>query len=522
MEVLTRWSWVFGLIGVLAWIGAGTNYYLLSQTDGSTLALGIAGALGLLAWAGLDRERVGETVSSRAFAYGTGSWLMVALCLSISVSAYVLARGHDKSWDMTQSQRFAISDQTRTVALALKQPVAITAFFRSDSEELRSFRQMVSQIVEVQPSITVNYVDPLANPLEAKRLDVQTAQGTVVLERKDGREERLDIDFSEEAVAKALLLLNSDVTHEVCWALGHGEPDPDDESSPDALGKAVLLLDGLNYQVSRLVVPAEGVPARCELVVIAAPRLAWQQVELEALAGYIAQGGRAFVLFEPSFSDELADDMGRYGVLVGRDVVLDANPENQQFGVEDPSAVVLSGRNLQPHAITRSMGAALVLPIARSVARIPDLDGLDVREVLRTSEQAWAETNFDAPPMPDDGADLIGEIPLMATVEVLEPGALSVVAPPEAGEKKGRLVVIGDASFADNRTIGWGNNRDLFLNSVAWLLDEEAQIGERPTGGDVLTITGLGEGVLCLVSIFFVPGALLGLAALTLLRRRRL
>ena len=45
------------------------------------------------------------------------------------------------------------------------------------------------------------------------------------------------------------------------------------------------------------------------------------------------------------------------------------------------------------------------------------------------------------------------------------------------------MVVVGDSDFASNRFLVWGNNRDLFLNAVAWLVDEEDQIGERPSGG---------------------------------------
>jgi ABC-type uncharacterized transport system involved in gliding motility auxiliary subunit len=89
-------------------------------------------------------------------------------------------------------------------------------------------------------------------------------------------------------------------------------------------------------------------------------------------------------------------------------------------------------------------------------------------------------------------------------------------------ESGGRLVVIGDADFATNRLLEFGNNQDLFLNTIAWLAKEERQIGERPTEGDKIALTGLGEGLICLVSLFFVPGGAILVAILLLMRRRYL
>ena len=86
----------------------------------------------------------------------------------------------------------------------------------------------------------------------------------------------------------------------------------------------------------------------------------------------------------------------------------------------------------------------------------------------------------------------------------------------------GRLVVVGDADFATNALMEFGNNQDLFLNTIAWLAQEERQIGERPSEGEKLTLTGYGEGLICLVSLGVVPGSAILIAVLLLFRRRYL
>ena len=93
---------------------------------------------------------------------------------------------------------------------------------------------------------------------------------------------------------------------------------------------------------------------------------------------------------------------------------------------------------------------------------------------------------------------------------------------PETDEEALYTTSRRDADFAANGYIALGNNRDLFLNSIAWLVEEEEQIGERPDASETLAIDDLSAAFLCLVSIIFVPGGVGLLAVITWWRRRRL
>lgn len=524
------WSWLAALAGVVLLLGAGAAYFVTGQSTTAVRGLALSGCLLIALWGGYSRKRLGLLAQTRIFAYSWGAILLLALAFGTAASSYVLARGHDKTFDLTRDKSFTLSDQSVQILAAVTEPVEILAFFRGDGAEGQLFRQLVSQFTERSSLVSARFVDPLANPLEARKYEVENAQGLVIV-RAGEAERRLETDFTEESLARAILLVRTQKEHQVCWATGHGETDPDDESTSNGHGNLVLALDGLNYAVQRLLVLSRGVPQACDVVIIARPLEDWPGFARDALATYIAQGGRALIMLDPGLTPLLADELARYGVLVGDDVVLDGNVENQLYGVADPSAVVLSGRNLQPHPINRSL-SAVVLKVARSVSAQAATEGLFVQELLRTSEIAWAETNFDEPPSPNPAEDRIGEIPVMAIVEVIDPTVLDAApqlpeGSPEGAEAPaftpvagGRLVVIGDSDFATNDLFVWGNNRDLFLNSVAWLVDEEDQIGSRPKKGDTLDITAMGEAVLCLVSIFFVPGLAMAAAVVSLLRRR--
>lgn len=557
MAALIRWSWVIGVLGVLLLLGGAGARYALGTFDGAPTWLVASGGVALVAYALLDRDRVGEAVQSRQFTYGSGASVLVLLAGALAVGSYALARRNDHTFDLTRDREFSLSDHARQVASGLSVDVAVTAFFRAGTPTRQPFVDLARRFGEVTPRLKVEYVDPLQEPLRASEAEITGDHGTVILKAGD-RTQRLEGEVTEEEFVRALVMLQADTEHKVCWSLGHGEPDPDDEMSEDALGAVRLGLEELNYTVAKVRVAQEGVPRDCEALLVVRPAVEWFPYEREALAAYLAEGGRALVMLDPGMVPDLADELERFGVLVGDDVVVDLNLKNQLMGVDDPSLVVLSEENFGMHPVTRSLHAALVLPIARSVRVDPSRAGLKGRELLHTSEEAWGETDpGGADIRPDEGLELIGRVPVMAVVEIEDPAALDVKAPageapsegaaPDGGAPSperpatpdpaggdvsravpadfapkagGRLVVLGDSDFASNRFVLWGNNRDLFLNVVAWLVDEEDQIGERPSKGDTLEISAMGEALLCLGSLVVVPGSAVVLALLTLIRRR--
>lgn len=562
---MARWSWAFGLAGLVALVGSASTWFVTGSGEGPATGWALVGAALLIAYVVFDRDRVGDTVRSRSFLYGSGSSLMVALVVAICVGGYALARRHDHTWDLTTTKEFTLSDHAKSVLDGVETDVSVLAFYPSESPGQLEARRLLDRFTEHTDRVQVEFVDPLRNPLLAEQHDITGDHGTLVLSTADGRERRVETSPSEQKLTAALVLLLAETTHRICWSLGHGEPDPDDEFSDRGLGNAVLALEDMNYQVTKSIVARDGIERDCDALVVARPTDDWLPFEREALAGYVAEGGRVLVMLEPGEAPELAADLERYGVIVGDDVVLDVNPRNQFMGVDDPSFVVLYDDNRVDHPVTRSLYAAVVLGVTRSVAAVQAAEGVTVRELLHTSAEAWAESDIDGMEVgPDPETERVGDVPVGVVSVVDDPSVLAVALPevpapveavepveadapveaepsdpagapaeidlesdegravpadlaPEAG---GRLIVLGDSDFANNQLLTLGNNRDLFLNSIAWLVDEEAQIGARPEDGDMLELTELDEALLCLVSVFLVPGGAMALGLLALVRRR--
>jgi len=518
MELIARWAWLLGLVGVVALGAAVVIGYVTGSWDGNATYWAIAGAVALLGFAVLDRERLGDTLSTRAFLYGSGSWMMVMLFGVIVGASYKLSTDHDKTWDLTTDRAHTLSDHTIGVLEGLSEPVEVLAFYRGGAPDRESFADLAGRLQEHTSALTVTYYDPLSRPRLAEENDITSDHGTVILRTEDGLEKRIEGEVTEQKLSSKLVLLVSRVEHRICWALGHGEPDPDDEFSAGGLGQLVLALEELNYQVTRSVVVTQGVDAACEVLVVAQPIVDWLPVEREALASYVAGGGQVVLMLEPFEAEALALELERYGLRAGADLVIDVDPNNMMMGVDDPSMVVLSGRSFMPHPITSSLGAAVVLPGARSMAPIEGVEGIEVKVILETGPAAWGEIDPGGDEIGPSPEEQVGEIPVLVIAEVTDPSVLD--AEGEAPKAGGRIVAFGDGDFVGNSHLNWGNNRDLFLNTIAWLVAEEDQLGERPSDGDMLEITGAGSAIMCLISVIFVPGAAVLFGALTLFRRR--
>jgi ABC-type uncharacterized transport system involved in gliding motility auxiliary subunit len=103
--------------------------------------------------------------------------------------------------------------------------------------------------------------------------------------------------------------------------------------------------------------------------------------------------------------------------------------------------------------------------------------------------------------------------PSPAPSAAASPGASPAPSPsasPEdpAPKREGRVAVFGDSDFASNALLGFQGNRDLFLNTVAWLAQDVDLISIRPKEPDDqrLMLTQSQQRNIFLLAIVLIPG----------------
>ena len=82
--------------------------------------------------------------------------------------------------------------------------------------------------------------------------------------------------------------------------------------------------------------------------------------------------------------------------------------------------------------------------------------------------------------------------------------------------------MIGDSDFASNGVVGIQGNRDLFLNAVNWLAQQENLISIRAREPEDrrLTLTAGAQRRLFWLSVLLLPAAILGAGVYTWMNRR--
>ena len=106
-----------------------------------------------------------------------------------------------------------------------------------------------------------------------------------------------------------------------------------------------------------------------------------------------------------------------------------------------------------------------------------------------------------------------------------KPDATPASNPPAADQgpkPETRVAAIGDSDFAANAYLGIEGNRDLFMNTVNWLAQQENLIAIRPkdAADRRLTITADQMTILTWMSVVVIPAAVLGTGIFAWWRRR--
>ncbi len=166
------------------------------------------------------------------------------------------------------------------------------------------------------------------------------------------------------------------------------------------------------------------------------------------------------------------------------------------------------------HAITKNFKFLTAYPFARSLTAVPGgVNGHTAQGFVETSPRSWAESDikglltsgkvsFKAA----DG-DKQGPITVAAAVSAAS-GAAAPGAAADAPKPETRVVVYGDSDFAANSGLGIQGNRDLFMNTVGWLSQQENLIAIRPKDADDrrVTMTAAQQNNVTWLSLFIIPG----------------
>ncbi len=428
--------------------------------------------LGLGIFALLDPERVRRIFSGRRARYSSNAVILSAAFLLIvvifSYLVYLDTRENPRRLDLTEDRSYSLSGETLAALENLDEPVFAQAFYSTQipSDQARTLLEQYK--IYGSGKFDYGFIDPLEDPIAAEQANI-TQDGTIVF-TMDDQQQIVSIESEEQFTSALVKLLNPDV-RAVYFITGHGEYGLDDGEQSYSQVKRVL--ESKNYKVETLNLLSGGeIPEDAELIIIAAPQKPISQAEVEIIDKFLSAGNGLIVMQEPlPLTDfgESQDPLALYlteqwGLTLGRDVVID------QVSQRPLDAV---GSVWGNHRIVNNLGTyVVVFPAARSVNLERAPSGVSQAQLVSTTSQAWAETDFES--LISDR----GEIIFDETVDL--PGPVPLAAVSENFSTDARVVVYGDADFSVDANFGFYANTDLFINSADWAAGEDDLIDLTP------------------------------------------
>jgi ABC-type uncharacterized transport system involved in gliding motility auxiliary subunit len=454
----------------------------------------------------------------------------IAFVLGILVLINVIGARQSKRWDLTANAVYTLSDQTQNVLKQLDAPLAIRVF--DTPTELPRFRDQLAEYEHASKNVSVEYVDAIKQRARAIQYKVEN-YGTVVLEYK-GRVERVT-GSSEQDLTAGIVKVVTGAQKKIYLTQGHGEKSTDNAERA-GFSAVKSSLERENYGVDKVALIQQGqVPADAAALVIAGPKTDLLAPEVDAIRRYLAGGGKLMVMLDPPESSKAAPLANLEGLLrewgfeIGNNIVVDASGLGQIFGADAATPVAAS---YPAHPITDRFNFMTAYPMARSIGPLKGgANGRTPETFIQTSTRSWGESDIDGLMKSgevkfDEGKDLKGPVSIGAAVSAAPgPGGPTPesAGADNAGKKpETRVVAIGDSDFASNAYISVQGNRDLFMNTIGWLAQQENLISIRPREASDrrLTMTAAETRLVFFLALFGIPGAILAMGVYTWWRRR--
>lgn len=453
----------------------------------------------------------------------------VVLMLAVAGLLAALSLRFDYSADWTANNRNSLTQPSRTQLRSMPAPLVFTAFVSQDEAVRREIQAWLSRYLREKDNARLDFVDPVANPQEARDLGI-SANGEIVIEYQGRRENLALYQLSEQAITGALQRLSFGGETIIRFVQGHGERQLDDQEIAGYARIAKELRDkGLRVEPLNLA-QLGSIPPDTSMLVLAGPRTTMLPGEVQMLRDYLARGGNLLWLADPESPAALRNLAEELDIeLLDGTVVY---PDYQMLQTGHPAMALVA--EYPPAGVTRGLQDITLFPFAaglqtRSQPGAPSSGGWRIQPFLTTAERSWLETG----PMDEEiefrsaDGDLRGPLMIGLTLERSLPAEQqpddSVAEVLEAEDREQRVAVVADSDFLANGYLYNIGNLQLGVNIFQWLAHRDTQLSiVVPPAPDTHIYLPLWASIVIGFGFVFVlPAGLIGFGLTRWWMRRR-
>lgn len=471
--------------------------------------------------------------------------LQLLLLMGIMITANILADALVVRFDLTEDNRYTLSEASEQIAESLDDPVSVTAYFSTDlpPQLARVEDEFTNFLEEFRAHAGGNLEYEFINPNEGEETEQRAQQAGVrpvmidvrerdrmsqkrayfgaVFRYQDKREVVPVVQPGaglEYTIASTVKQLTAEVKPKVGLLQGHGEPTQ--QEMIQFMGELEQ-----RYQVVEVAgLDTASVPADIEVLMVIAPEQPLSENGKQAIDQYIMAGGKAIFAInrvraqvQQGWASPLNTGVDQllvtYGLPVRPDLVRDAQASTIQMQQQQGAFTFVNQvqypfipevTNFGNHPISEGL-ETVILQFASSLDTTQTDSTRKLTVLASSSDQAGISSGpFNLSPSQNwDQRDFVhASIPLGAALEGTFTSAFANNDSVDVSLKKSQptsIVVFGDGDFIVN---GSGqqarrlpdDNISLMVNSIDWLADDTGLITLRTKGVTSRPLTMVEDG----------------------------
>ncbi|RME17236.1 MAG: hypothetical protein D6797_02910 [Bdellovibrio sp.] len=513
---MSRWAKICWLVAGLSFAGVLVTRFILSGwIDVLWVPLGVS-VVCFIAAILLDARFYLEFLTLKTTKNGMNMGVLILLVLALLVAVNFLSVQHDKSWDVTEEKLNSLADQSLSVLKNLKDDVNVLIFYRGekDRNEKEKVRMLLSLYKDQSPHIKVRYINAYVRASEAAKYLTRGDGFTVFVEQK-GRKVKVESPYQEEQFTTALIKVAREKSKIVYFLKGHGERSLE-SADPEGIKDFKQALLDSSFQVKELsLITGEALPKDAAMIAIVGPFNQIMDAEVKELEKYLRNGGRLMVAVDPGQRHHISPLLKKVGLDFKNNFIL-----NDQIRIMGQGMATILGMVYDAtHPITKKFetGRSFTLfRLASEIAKASDAPSdFQYVELVRTPPSSFAAKSLNV--------KRIEAKRRMFSLAVSMKGHLKTgdQKDKKASDKEFSVVAFGDSDFLSNEYFLQGLNRDLALNTVAYLTEESDLISIRPKQpkGTKMTLTPVKQNTLVVAGVV-IPFIFMILSGLFWYRRR--
>ena len=269
-----------------------------------------------------------------------------------------------------------------------------------------------------------------------------------------------------------------------------------------------------------------GIPSDCDCLVISTLKEDLTEQEKDKIIEYIKNGGKLLLMCGPNIANvdlsNFQKVLDEYGITIEKGVIFEGDANHMVAGY--PDFII---EQTQSNSLTDKLNMTInfcLVDAAKITFNQDKLEELKVEnEILgTTSEKAYVRTNLtqnSATRTEQDGKE--------------ESCTIAAIATKTIDDKKSKLIIFGNELFAMDMQVqmnGYGmltvdlyNNKDLILNSIAYLTERENTITIRKNSETVNYTVTEQQNTTIMTIIFTLPVVIIiaGIIIWQLRRRKK-